>query len=193
MTGKKSLNRNGTSLDALVQQYVVTKEHGPALDAYLKFFKKRTLVEAIERAGFSIDGKVHGHQRRVGKEKLERASKALFKNIDKLEACRSFEELHELIADCTKHIHPFGVLARYDISLRIGANLGLWPEIVYLHAGTKKGCKKLGVKFKRTTVEMSALPKAVQRLKPYHAENFLCIYKDGFGRVGDASIPSRPC
>ncbi len=105
----------------------------------------------------------------------------------------TFEELHQLVADCTKHIDRFGVLARYDISLRIGANLGIWPEIVYLHAGTKKGCKKLGVPFKGKTVEMSALPKPVQRLKPHHADNFLCIYKGSFGSIGDTSNPIRKC
>lgn len=155
-----------------------------SFDAFLTFFKKRTLVEAIERAGFSIDGKVHGHQRLVGRKKLEQASKALLKNIDELKACGSFEELHKLIANCTKHIDRFGVLARYDISLRIGANLGLWPEIVYLHAGTKKGCKILGVKFKGKIVDMAALPKPVQRLNPHHVENFLCIYKDSFQNEG---------
>jgi hypothetical protein len=189
MSGKKPRSSSG-SLNDLVTQYLL--DHGPKLDAYLKFFAKPTLLlsDAIERSGLTIDGKVHDHQRLVGRKKLEQVSKALLKNIDTLKACRSFEELHQLVSDCTRHIDRFGVLARYDISLRIGANLGLRPEIVHLHAGSKKGCKKLGVQIKGKTVEMSSLPKPIQRLKPHHAENFLCIYKDGFGTHYDSDHSS---
>lgn len=52
---------------------------------------------------------------------------------------------------------------------------------MYLHAGTKKGCKALGVPAKEGTVEMSQLPKPLQGLEPYQAEDFLCIFKDKFG------------
>jgi hypothetical protein len=41
MTGKKPRSRSGTSLDDLVAQNL--EDHGPKLDAYLKFFAKPTL------------------------------------------------------------------------------------------------------------------------------------------------------
>ena len=66
----------------------------------------------------------------------------------------------------------------------LGHTWGLWPELVYLHAGTKKGCKALGVATKGGTVEMEKLPKAVRSLEPYHAENFLCIFKVVVGGAG---------
>jgi hypothetical protein len=165
---------------ALVAEYLATPKHARALDIYLKTFQKRTLAEAIEQAGYRLDGKVHGHQRLVGKEKLRQAAKALQKNIEALKSLPNFEALHQFVTVCTKRIKRFGVLARYDISLRIGAKLGLLPEMVHLHAGTKDGCKTLGLKIKGKTIEMTKLPTPLQKLAPHHAENFLCIYKGRF-------------
>jgi hypothetical protein len=75
---------NDATLAELVQDYLENQEYGPSLDAYLKFFSKRPLAEAIERSGYRIDGKVHDHQRLVGIEKLEQASQSLLQNIDEI-------------------------------------------------------------------------------------------------------------
>lgn len=174
-------------LAELVQAYLANQGHGPLLDDYLASFTQRSLPEAIEHAGFRFDGKVHGHQRLVGKEKLRQASQALLRAIKGIEACESFEDLHDFVAECTQHIEGFGILAKYDFALRIGAKLGVWPDVVYLHAGAKGGCKALGVKIAGKTVKMADLPKPIQKLQPHHAENFLCIYKEDF--VG---APSKP-
>jgi hypothetical protein len=174
-----------TGLDKLVREYLVERDKGPALDVFLRFFGRLNLKEAIERAGYRIDGKVHDHQRLVGKVRLDRASQALTRKIDEIKACKSFEQLHASIEDHTKKIVSFGLLARYDISLRIGASLDLWPECVYLHAGTTNGCKAIGLKISSKRVERSELPKPIRALEPHHAENFLCIFKDrliGLGR-----------
>jgi hypothetical protein len=74
------------------------------------------------------------------------------RNIEEVKTCKSFDELLRLIERCTKHIPRFGALARYDFALRIGTKRGLWPECVYLHAGTRKGCKKLEVAARGKTV-----------------------------------------
>lgn len=171
------------SLSSLVAIY--DHMNGPKLDTYLDYFKKlATLDDAIQYAFLGKDGKIHDHQYRVGKLKLGRARKLLQNHSAEIEACKSFDDLLTLVEDRTSSIDRFGVLAVYDTSLRLGAYLKLWPEVVYLHAGTKKGCKVLGVATKGGTVEMSSLPQSIRPLKPYHAENFLCIFKGHFDGVG---------
>jgi hypothetical protein len=167
------------SLSTLVAIY--RRKHGPRIAAYLDYFTKLTsLDDAIRFACHGKEGKIHGHQHLVGKEKLEQARKTLQRHADEITSCESFKKLLTLVEDRTSGIDGFGVLAVYDTSLRLGVYLGIWPEVVYLHAGTKKGCKALGVVTKGGTVEIEKLPKPVRRLEPYQAEDFLCIFKDAF-------------
>lgn len=174
------------SLSNLVAIY--RRIHAPKLDSYLRYFQGlKTLDDAIRFACHGRDGKIHDHQRLVGKNKLELARISLRRGFHEIEASESFDVLQGLTEHRTSKIHRFGVLAVYDTSLRLGAFLGLWPEVVYLHAGTKKGCQSLGVTTKGGTIEMQNLPKAVQSLEPHHVENFLCIFKDRFAQKGDAA------
>ncbi|MEK7411500.1 MAG: hypothetical protein AAB327_09000, partial [Actinomycetota bacterium] len=41
------------------------------------------------------------------------------------------------------HFDDLGPLYVYDTALRIGAKKGQMPKVVYLHAGTREGAKKL--------------------------------------------------
>lgn len=169
------------SLSSLVAIYRRRADLGPKLDDYLDYFTKlKSPEEAIRFACHGKDGKIHGHQHLVGKEKLEQARKILQRHADEIKACESFDDLLTLVEVCTTSIDRFGVLSVYDTSLRLGAHLGKWPEVVYLHAGTKKGCKALGVATKGGKVEMEKLPQEVRVLEPHQAEDFLCIFKDEF-------------
>ena len=173
-------------LNQLVRIY--KRKHGPRLAAYLDFFRELDLLDdAIRFACHGKEGKIHGHQHLVGKAKLEQARKKLQKCADEIAAVESFDDLLTLVEDRTSSIYRFGVLAVYDTSLRLGAYHDVWPEIVYLHAGTRKSCKALGVPTKGGTVELEQLPKPIRSLEPYQAEDFLCIFKDQFdGEDGDA-------
>jgi len=167
-------------LSQLVRIY--NRKHGPRLAAYLEYFQTLdSLEDAIRFACHGKDGKIHGHQHLVGKEKLKQARRKLQKVADEIAAVESFDDLLNLVEDRTSSIYRFGVLAVYDTSLRLGANLNVWPEVVYLHAGTRRGCRALGVVTKGGTVEMGHLPKPIRSLDPYQAEDFLCIFKDQFG------------
>lgn len=176
-----------TSLKKLVGIY--QRKHGPRLEEYLDYFRNLgSLNDAIHFACHGKDGKIHGHQRLVGKRKLEQARKRLMKHADEIEACRTFDDLLACVRHRTKNVYRFGVLAVYDTSLRLGAHLNRWPAVVYLHAGTKTGCNALNVKTRGGTVEMERLPKPMRVLEPYQAEDFLCIFKGRFQGVdGDAT------
>jgi len=76
-----------------------------------------------------------------------------------------------------------GELTIYDTANRIGAHLGLKPEHIYLHAGTKKGAEKLlGHRIKAKHINAHDLPPAFQNKALSNAalEDILCIYKDQF-------------
>ena len=167
------------SLAALVHEYqeIYARELAAALSKYKRL---KSIEDAIRHATGSV-GKVPNHQRRVGREVLTRASNRLLRRRKKLEACETFAELIELVETATGDIDRFGVLAVYDTSLRLGAWFGLSPEIVHLHAGTRKGAKNLGLDVSWGYLDMDELPKPLQTLTAHDAENFLCIYKDQFG------------
>lgn len=178
---------SGRRADRLANVVRIYKtKYGPRLAAYLDYFASlKSFEDAIRYACHGKDGKMHVHQFRVGAATLEEARKVLQRHAAKIAACKDFDELLGLVRDRTRQIDRFGELAVYDTSLRLGAHLGLWPAVVYLHAGTRQGCKALGIITTGGTVEMAEFPSPVQVLKPYDAEDFLCIFKDRF------SGPSR--
>ena len=64
--------------------------------------------------------------------------------------------------------------------------LGLEPEKVYVHSGTRDGIRKLAsdnLDWRRETIEMDKFPAPIRRkLSPREAEDFLCVYKDDLSR-----------
>lgn len=185
----KPIGMTNKTLSHFVRIY--KRKHGPRLAAYLGYFQTLDSIEdAIRFACHGKEGKIHGHQHLFGKAKLEQARKELQKYSEEIAVTESFDDLLTLVEDHTSSIYRFGVLAVYDTTLRLGAYLDVWPEVVYLHAGTKKGCKALGMVTKGGTVEMDQLPKPIRSLEPYQAEDFLCIFKDQF-RGEDGEVKER--
>jgi hypothetical protein len=88
------------------------------------------------------------------------------------------------IEHATADIERFGELAVYDTSLRLGAWLKKSPTLVYLHAGTRKGARALGLDVKRGYLEMKELPKPIRMLKPCEVEDFCRpdSFQRNFGR-----------
>lgn len=184
------------SLGELIRIY--ERGHGRRLDAYLaKFENQLTLNEAIKVVHLYENQQVHPHQRRVGRSIFEDVViPSLLVRVAEIEACQSFHDLHSCIKNLTSHVRRFGELAVYDTALRIGANRKLWPSVVYIHAGTKKGCKSLAIPANGETIELKELPEPLQSLMPHHAENFLCIFKDRFanGEIEPSGclVPATP-
>jgi hypothetical protein len=74
-------------------------------------------------------------------------------------------------------------LTVYDIADRIGAYLALRPAEVFLHAGTRKGAKALGLDTGSKSLSMSCLPEDLQSVEPEEAEDILCIYREVLARI----------
>jgi hypothetical protein len=139
--------------------------------------KKLTWEAALERAWNSrlCNGKMHGHQRRVAHKLSEGLRESLKPDIYH-DNFNSFHDLYSWIELVASHVNGIGSTTTYDIARRLGVWIGLMPEVVYLHAGTAEGARKLGVIGK--VAPLTAFPKEIQELGATHAENFLCIYKD---------------
>jgi len=171
-------------LKEIIKEY--NKNHRKYLDALLEYYKNlSSLKEAIICAGDAKDhtGKRHPHQRRLKKNTLKNFKKKLIKKKDKIQNVKTFDELFKIVEECK--VKGIGDLTIYDTALRIGAKLGLTPEVIYLHAGTKEGAKKLLNKKRFTSKfickESLPTPFLDKDLTPAHLEDILCIYKDRFG------------
>lgn len=138
------------------------------------------LATAIRNAALARrkDGKCESHQRRVGLQRLKLFERSIQKVRDHLARCRTFDDIHIIVSEC--RTEGIGPLTIYDTAVRIGAYLGLTPEKVYLHTGTKKGAKILGLDVSAGYMEPNELPLPLRRLLPDEVEDFLCIFKGAF-------------
>ena len=188
-----------TSLIGIVQKYV--EHHRPQTQTEMDCFKNlSSLEEAIEHAGLAItgDGKRFGHQRRLKRAVLEKAKERLLRNKAEIEKCKSFDDLFALIEILTQPIEGIGELYVYDTSFRIGVFLNLYPERVYLHAGTRTGAGYLGLDTEAKFLERSVFPPEFDQLEPFEIEDVLCIFKDELKALGEGKdllpgIQKRGC
>jgi hypothetical protein len=97
-----------------------------------------------------------------------------------LQKVQSFEALHALVASTIGNISGIGELTVYDTALRIGANMKLQPDVVFMHSGTRIGAKRLGLDASREFLTVEELPADFRDLRPREIEDVLCIYKDYF-------------
>jgi hypothetical protein len=124
------------------------------------------------------DGRRHPHQRRIPGRVLQQAATAL---ANASFAVATFDNLHEAVRRTIGPLRGIGELAVYDVAYRIGAHVGLAPDRVYLHAGTREGARALGLG--GTVLSKGELPKAFHQLSPGEIEDCLCIYKDDLRRL----------
>jgi hypothetical protein len=170
-------------LVALVEHYIT--HHRPVVELYLEWFRSHpTMKDAITSAALAQDchGKRFLHQWRLRKGSLRSAERILLKHAKSLEACQSFQELHDKVEDRLKDTKWLGELYVYDVSLRLGAKLDIYPELVYLHAGTRVGAACFNPEWKSrkdwSAIEVNDLPPPLRELQPFELEDFLCCGMD---------------
>jgi hypothetical protein len=146
------------------------------------FAIQKTLEEAVRLAALAETPghKRFSHQRRIPRSALEESRRCLLRCLPALAKARNFEELFELVSACLNPIPGIGELTIYDTAQRIGAKLHLAPEMVYLHAGTRIGAKRLGFDGNRPSIKLSELPAPLSKLEAREVEDILCIYKENF-------------
>jgi hypothetical protein len=120
---------------------------------------------------------------------LEGALDILLKQAGAMGRARDFAELFALIDAAMEPMPGLGELYVYDTSLRIGSRLNLLPEKVYLHAGTRRGARALGLNARAATLDVSDLPKSFRILRPHEIEDVLCIFRDQLKTLRAAHPP----
>jgi hypothetical protein len=188
------LRPHETNPKVLIRHYKATRRQ--KIQEQLEWFAEHSSLEsAISDAALAIDqrGKRFGHQHRIRKIVLQSAKEKLLSIKTELVQCTSFEELHALIASALEPIDGAGKLYIYDVALRIGARIGekpgLRPQNVFLHAGTRKGAKALGLNSQLSWLVKDSLPGWLRELEPYEVEDFLCIYKKGLADPRNGQVP----
>ncbi len=175
------------NLNSVVQRYIDRHRPGGAseLDAFRRPISLRDCIRqaGLARIGIGKKSKRLDHQRRIPPDILRNWASALVRREGLIHSCRSFEALHDLLDRESRRFWKNAELTVYDTALRIGAYLGLEPEQVYLHAGTREGARAMGVDRGRRTIRPRELPKAFWRLKPHEIEDCLCIYKDALKKL----------
>lgn len=107
----------------------------------------------------------------------ERWKRTIENMREKLNNYTSFDKLYKAIKDITEH--GIGELSKYDTATCFGCERGIYPTVVYLHAGTADGAKALGINGATATKEQFVeVCDAFEKLEPIQIEDFLCIYKD---------------
>jgi hypothetical protein len=177
-SGKRKGRVERDSLRKVAAHYI--KEHRKKAACELCHYAiQRNLAHAVKKAALCVhpNGKRHGHQRRLSKNCLTEANARLQRRLKALERATTFEELHDLVEAEIKSLRGIGDLTVYDVAHRIGAFRRLEPRIVYLHAGTLAGARALGISCGSRNLDMNQLPREFHVLRPYEAEDCLCIYK----------------
>lgn len=165
-------------LQALIRYYRV--RHRPRIDEEERWFAAQpSLAAAIHAAALATDwrGKRLPHANRFPATKLKKAEAALLAVEANIAASQSFAELHRTVCAALGNVWQDAELFSYDTALRIGAKLGLAPDHVYLHRGTRTGARKLGLNTRAGTITVQELPASLHGLEPREAEDFLCIFK----------------
>ena len=172
------------SLQLIVNDYVQHYRKQAAEE--LNFYRSiESLSEVIRVAANAVtaDGKRHDHQRRIPGGALARFARALLAVKERIQNAQSFSMLHNVINNAASELKHIGRLTVYDTAIRIGIKLGLSPDHVYLHAGTRRGARFFNVETKEEHLPKSSFPAELDKLEPCEIEDLLCIYKDELQRL----------
>jgi len=167
-------------LEDVVQRFIECNR--PLVDKEARFYQiQPNLEKVIEIAALARmpSGKRYSHQRRIPEIVLEQARDRLLTVSGDLQKSTSFQELFDIVERTIGDIQGIGELTVYDTAYRIGIYLKLEPKEIYLHAGTRKGAKAIGIDTKkREFLSVKQLPIPFAALRPAEIEDCLCIYEE---------------
>lgn len=152
-------------------------------ESYYDWYRKADNLRcAIHKAFLSKNeqGEVEFHQRRVGCKVLGKAAEVALEQFDLLSInnLNTFNNIYQFVNSVSTKVEGFGLLATYDVALRISKYQGCDIPEVYCHAGVTVGARALGFDVKDgQTISVDKFPAPLNQLSGDHLENLLCIYK----------------
>ena len=177
------------SLDTLadIVQHYVENVRGRACAGLAYYASQLSLDHVLEVVASwrNEEDLCESHQCRVTREAKQAAAERI-RQLD-VKSATTFEEVFRRVQDAIGDIRGIGDLAVYDVSLRIGALLGLAPERVYLQGGARHGARALGIQSRERALPVNAFPPEFRRLHAWEIENLLCIYKRKLGQARRAA------
>jgi hypothetical protein len=182
-----------TSLKSLVQDFLWREStlHRDTIIAMCG--EARNLEDAVWLATDSIgrNGKMYSHQVKVRKSSRDALATVMSSKLP-----RHLSSFHDLFL-FTRTNAPWGIgeLTIYDVSLRVGAYLGIEPKRLYLHTGVREGITSLA-DAARVNVSVKAPwlipPDVPWRFEHYmtwdDTEDFLCTYRKVFSTIDDHTL-----
>jgi hypothetical protein len=192
---KEHLNYNKLRLSVTPNSLLINiinhyrRNYGVQRDRHIIHSRNQpNLGAAIFQAAIAKDdsGKKHGHQNLIKPDLLQQFAIHLCEEEESFRRARSFDDIINNIkknVDKRPTLKGVGELTIYDTALRIGSFLGLTPDKIYLHRGTRKGARKLIVNLRgKHYINKNELPVPLQdpTLSEAEIEDILCIYKDRF-------------
>ena len=133
---------NIPKLERIIDNY--KKQTRKVVDYHVQFcLDQENLKEAIETAAKAVDdyGKIHFHQRRVGKTDLLAFAEKLGAFENDFAKAKNFDEIYEIVKNTNQpNINEITV---FDTAFRIGNYLNLFPDKIYLTSGTRIGAEHL--------------------------------------------------
>lgn len=170
------------TLGIIVEHYRRGAHHRELEEAWWRA-EKRPFSEIINRVGWAKleDDRRHPHQRRIKKDALAECIEALRDAEQKLREARNFLELFWVVEKAFDKIDGAGELAVYDAADRLGHYFNHTPTLIFMHAGTRKGARKIRGPYRREeawAMHARELPDGLKELTCRGAEDVLCSYKD---------------
>lgn len=179
-----------SNLTAIRDDYI--RRFRPRARAEAEHFARGPLADRIARAAQAVtsSGAKHKHQWRIPPATLATFAANLTRRRDEIMAANSFAQLFAIL-DAAK---PAGVgeLTVYDTAVRIGHGQNLQPDAVYLHAGTRKGAKRLNLGVRRSFIPHAEIPTDFAGLSAAEVEDVLCTYAPYLG-ANAKKFPSARC
>ena len=164
------------NLKSDVEEYI--KDYLPSLLSLKEFYERKELLDAINCAsrGINPNSKMDRHFYHIGYVTCEKGCVKLLALESEIINCITYEDIFDITDQIKKEVFGLGDLWKYDTALRIGFNLRLYPEKIYIHAGVVKGVKKYFELKKHKDIDLLFSDPDISILKPFEAENFLCIW-----------------
>jgi hypothetical protein len=170
-------------LKALVAIKLYKEEIKKNPDTWLTYCKNQNnLSDAIYFAAISENhlGKRHSHQYRLKKMDMLIFAEKLKSHEIQIKNAETFDVLFKLIQNIGFKLNGIGEMLIYDAAERIGLFLNLFPDKIYLHAGTRIGAEKMLGKINSNTISKAKLPEPFKssNLSCTEIEDILCMYKN---------------
>lgn len=133
---------NIPKMERIIDNY--KKQARKPVDYHIEFcLQQENLKDAIEVAAKAIDeyGKIHYHQRRIGKAELLSFAEQLITHETALANAVNFDEIFNIV----RNINQAGIneVTCFDTALRIGSYRNIFPDKIYLTSGIRIGAEHL--------------------------------------------------